>query len=44
MDCLVDEELVAWLHQEGSGQGLDVQMEISDKWYPSGVCIGTSAV
>ena len=39
-----DEELVGWSHPEGSGQRLNVQMEISDKWCPSGVCTGTSAL
>jgi len=38
MDCSVDEELVAWLRPEG--QRLHVQMEISDKWCPSGVSVG----
>jgi len=36
-----------WLEgrsQEGGGQWLDVQMGVSDKWCPSGVCTGTSAV
>ncbi|GAB0203434.1 cAMP-dependent protein kinase inhibitor alpha [Grus japonensis] len=36
MDCLVDEELVGWSHPEGSGQWLNVWMEISDEWSPSG--------
>ena len=40
--CLVDEELVGWSHPEGNGQWLDVQMEISDEWCPSGVHTGTS--
>jgi len=44
VDCLVDEELVGWSHPEGGDQQLDVQMQISDKWCPSGVCIGTSTV
>ncbi|KAK4829840.1 LOW QUALITY PROTEIN: hypothetical protein QYF61_006850 [Mycteria americana] len=44
VDCLVDEELVGWSHPEGSGQQLNVQMEIGDKWCPSGVRIGTGAV
>ena len=35
---------LTWLHPEGSGQWLNVQMEISDKWCPSGVHIGTSTV
>jgi len=38
---LVDEELVGWLHPEGSGQWLNIQMEIGDKWCPSGLHIGT---
>jgi len=37
-------ELVGWSHPEDSGQWLDVQMEISDKWCPSGVRTGTGAV
>ena len=44
MDCSVGKELVGWSHPEGSGQQLDVQMENSDKWCPSGVCTGTSTV
>jgi len=40
----VDKELVGWLHAEGTGQLLNVQMETSDKWYPSGVRIGTSTI
>jgi len=43
-DCSVDKEMVAWWHPEGSGQQLNVQMEIGDKWCPSGVHIGTSTV
>ena len=41
---LVDEEWVGWSHPEGSGQWLTVQMETSDKWCPSGFCIGTSTL
>ena len=44
MDCSAAEELVGRLHPEGSGQSLQVQMEICDKWCPSGVCTGTSTV
>lgn len=44
MDCSVDEKLVGWLHSEGGGQWVNVQMDIGDKWCPLGVCIGTSAV
>jgi len=29
--CSVDEELIGWSHPEGSGQQLNVKMEISDK-------------
>jgi len=36
----VDEELVGRLHPKGSGQWLNVQMEISDKWRPSGSILG----
>jgi len=43
-NILLSEELAGWLHPEGSGQQLDVQMEISDKWCRSGVCTGTSTV
>jgi len=32
MDCLVAKELVRRLQPEGSGQQLNVQMEIGDKW------------
>jgi len=31
MYCLVDKELIVWSQPEGSGQPLDVQMEIDDK-------------
>ena len=45
MDYLVDKELAGWpWTPESSGQQLDVQMEISDEWWPSGVHIGTSTV
>ncbi|PKU40375.1 rna-directed dna polymerase from mobile element jockey-like [Limosa lapponica baueri] len=44
MDCSLDEELAGWLHSDGSGQWLNVQMEISDEWCPSGDCTGTSTV
>ena len=40
----MDEELVGWSHPEGSGQWLNIQMEISDKQCPAGVRIGTSTV
>jgi len=40
----LDEELAGWSHPEGSGQWLGVQTEISEKWCPSGVCIGTNTV
>jgi len=33
-----------WSQPEGSGQRLDVQMDASDKWFPSGVHTGTGAV
>jgi len=35
----VDEELVVWSHPEGGSQHLSVQMEIGDKWCPSGVLV-----
>ncbi|KAJ7395481.1 rna-directed dna polymerase from mobile element jockey-like [Pitangus sulphuratus] len=41
VSCLVEEELVGWSHPEGSGQWLKVPRDISDKWCPSGACIGT---
>jgi len=44
MDCLVDKELIGRLQPEGSGQWLNVQMEIGDKWGPSGLHTGTDAV
>jgi len=43
-DYLLDEELVGRSQAEGSGQRVDVQKVTGDKWCPSGVCIGTSAV
>lgn len=44
MDSLMDEELVGWLHTEGSGQWLNVQMDINDKRYPSGIHTETGIV
>ena len=44
VDCLVGEELVGWMHPEGSRQQLNVQMEISGEWCPSEVCAGTSTL
>ena len=41
MNSSVDEELVGWSHLEGSGQWLNVQIEISDERCPSGVRTGT---
>ena len=38
----MDEELAGWWHSEGSGQRLNIQTEISDKWCPSEVFTGTS--
>ena len=40
----MDGELIGWSHPEGSGQWLNVQMEIGDKWCPSGVHTATSTV
>ena len=40
----MDEELGEWLDPEDSGQSLYVQMQICDKWCPSGVHIRTSTV
>jgi len=42
--CLVDKELVGILQPEGSGKWLDVQMDASDKWCPSGVRTVSGAV
>ena len=44
VDHSVDMERVARLYPESCGQWLDVWMEISDKWCPSGVSIETSAL
>ena len=44
MDRSVDKELVGWSQPEGSGQQLNVEMEIGDKWCPSGVLVVTSTV
>lgn len=44
MYCLVNEELGGWSHLEGSGQWFNVWMYSSDKWPPSGVCVGTNTV
>ncbi|PKU47898.1 rna-directed dna polymerase from mobile element jockey-like [Limosa lapponica baueri] len=40
MDCLVEEELVGWLHPEGSDQWLHVQMEIMTGGVPQGSLLG----
>ena len=40
----MDEKLTARSQPEDSGQWLNIQMETGDKWCPSGVLIGTSAV
>lgn len=40
----LDMELAGWLHPETCSQVLYVQMEIGNKWCPSGVCAGTSTV
>ena len=44
MDCSMGEELVARSYPESGGQWLTVQMEISDKWFPSGVSTETGVV
>jgi len=46
MDYSVAKELVGRLKPEGSGSGqwLDVQVDVRDKWCPSGVHSGTGAV
>ncbi|GAB0207289.1 mitochondrial enolase superfamily member 1 [Grus japonensis] len=36
------QELAGWSHSKNCGQWLNVQVETSDKWCPSGVHIGTS--
>ncbi|PKU37991.1 rna-directed dna polymerase from mobile element jockey-like [Limosa lapponica baueri] len=41
MDCSVNVELVGWSHPEGSGQQLNVQMELSNKWCPQGSTLGS---
>ena len=38
------QELVGRSQPKGSGQQLNVQMETSDEWSPSGVRTGTGAV
>ena len=40
----MDKELIGWSQPEGNGQWFDVQMDTADKWCPSGVRAGTSAV
>ena len=40
----MDEELVARLYSENSGQWLNVQREIIDKWCPLGVSTGVDAL
>jgi len=44
VDCLVAKELVGRSQPRGSGQQLYVQMDAGDKWCPSGVHTGTTAV
>ena len=44
MDCSVDKELVGRSQPAGSGQQLNVQMDTSDNWCPSGVRTGTGAL
>jgi len=44
VDCLVDEELVPRLYPESAGQWLNVHMDTGDKWCPSEVSTGTSAL
>jgi len=44
MGGLFNKELVGWLHPEGSGQWLDVQIETGDTWCPSAAHIGASTV
>lgn len=36
MNLLVDEKLAGWSHPAVSGQRLNVWMDTSDKWRPSG--------
>ncbi|GAB0204647.1 hypothetical protein GRJ2_002930300 [Grus japonensis] len=40
MDCLVDKELVAWLHPEGSSQWLNVQRRSVMSAVPQGTILG----
>jgi len=43
MGGLFDRQGIGWkVISKGRGQWLDVQMEISDKWFPSGVHTGTT--
>lgn len=41
---LLDKELVAHSHPEGCGQWPRVPKDVSDKWCPLGVRIGTTTV
>lgn len=41
VDCLMDKELVVRSCLERGGQWFNVQMNISDKWCPSGICTGS---
>lgn len=40
----MEKELIAKSYTEGCGQWLDVQMEITEDWCPSGIRTGTSAL
>ena len=44
MNCLVAKELVGRSQPDGDGQWLDVQVNASEEWCPSGVRTGTSVV
>lgn len=41
VDCSTDEKLLGQPHPKSSGLRLKVQMDIGDKWSPSGVCLGS---
>lgn len=43
-DCSVDKELAGWLLPDNCSQWLNILVEISDKWSPSGVCLVTGTV
>lgn len=44
VNCLANEELVGQSHPDGSGQGLNVQMELNDEWCSMWFSVGTGSV